>query len=105
MTGVHLLRSPLQDRGNLLHLVRPQVEFGLKTMTVMVANLLAIRRLRPSFFGARPTQHRAGHAADQEDRGQIHDDFVFGEMAHGNMLKRIAESAMATEPGSRSFNV
>ena len=45
-----------------------------------------------------------GHAADEENRGQIHDDFVFGQMTHGNMLIRIAESAMATEPGSRSFN-
>src|SRR5437773_2012161 len=104
MNGIHLLRAFLENRVDFPHLVRPQIELGLQTMADTVADRLAIRRVPPSFFGAGPAQHTPRHAADEENRGQIHDDFVFGQMTHGNMLIRIAESAMATEPGSRSFN-
>src|SRR2546429_8875963 len=102
--GIHLLPAFLENRLDFPNLLRPQVELGLQTMPDAVANRLAVRRVPPSLFGAGPAQHSAGHAADEENRGQIHDDFVFGQMTHGNMLIRIAESAMATEPGSRSFN-
>ena len=105
MNGIHLFSAFLKNWIYLPHLFRRQLQLGLQTKQDVVANRLAIRRVRPSFLRARPAQDSAGNSADEKDCRQIDDNFILGQVVHGNMLTRRTESAIATELGSRSFNV
>src|SRR5207249_1924757 len=100
---LHRLYPLLQERFELPDLIGIQAQFLLEAFSKPVTHL-CLRRPFPLLFpGLTPANDCAGNSAGDEDRRQVEDDFPFGQVFHGYRLMRMAESAMATGPGSPSF--
>ena len=105
MNRLHFPRALFQNRIELFQLRRGEFQFRLQAAANMIANIMGRRWRHVSLVRAGPSQDAAGDATNQKNRGQINDDFVLSKVIHGNMLMRKTESAIATEPGSRSLSV
>src|SRR6185369_13391596 len=91
----------LQEWFQSLQLLRSQTEFRAKLVSKRITNALRCRRFPLLFPVFTQADDRAGHTARDKNRRQVKNDFPFGQVFHGYRLIRMAESAMATGPGSR----